>query len=59
MHGYGKLYYSNEQLRYEGFFQRGLFHGYGVEYANEQIKEREDEICKKYVKMYKGNWLKY
>lgn len=38
MHGYGKLYYANKQLRYEGEFKNGLFHGTGTEYSDKQIK---------------------
>ena len=32
MEGYGKLYYENKKIRYEGTFKNGLFHGNGVEY---------------------------
>jgi antitoxin component YwqK of YwqJK toxin-antitoxin module len=32
MEGYGKLYYKNKKLRYEGFLKNGLFHGNGIEY---------------------------
>lgn len=33
MHGYGKLYYQDKKLRYEGEFYQGLFHGHGIEYS--------------------------
>ena len=33
MEGYGKLYFANKKLRYEGEFKNGKFHGQGVEYA--------------------------
>ena len=59
MEGYGKLYYENKKIRYEGTFKNGLFHGNGVEYEQYQINEREDEIDEEYIKIYKGNWLKY
>ena len=32
MDGYGKLYYKNKKLRYEGAFKKGLFNGSGTEY---------------------------
>ena len=38
MHGFGKLYFANETLRYEGEFKNGLFHGYGIEYSESQVK---------------------
>lgn len=40
MHGYGKLFYGDGQLRYEGEFKNDLFDGYGVEYSEVQIAER-------------------
>ena len=30
MHGFGRLYYASEKMRYEGEFKEGLFHGNGV-----------------------------
>ena len=59
MHGYGRLYYANEKMRYEGEFKEGLFHGNGTEYAEYQIEDREEEIDREYVIIYKGNWLRY
>ncbi len=59
MDGSGKLYYSNKKLRYDGEFKNGLFHGNGTQYAQYQIEEREDEIDEEYVKLFKGNWIKY
>jgi hypothetical protein len=58
MHGFGRLYYANKKLRYEGEFQNGLFHGNGTEYAELQIPEREAEIDEQYVKVF-SNWIKY
>ena len=59
MHGFGKLYFSNKKLRYEGDFKNGRFHGNGTEYAESQIREREEEIEDEYIKIFKGNWIKY
>jgi hypothetical protein len=59
MHGYGKLFYGDRRPRYEGDFKKGRFHGFGVEYAEEQIPEREEEIDEEYVKVYPGNWIRY
>ena len=59
MHGYGKLYYANKQLRYEGEFKLDLFWGNGTEYSEMQVREREDEIDEEYVKVFQGNWIKY
>jgi len=59
MHGFGKLYFKNKKLRYEGEFKNGLFHGTGTEYSEFQLEEREAEIDEEYVKIFKGNWIKY
>lgn len=59
MHGFGKLYFASKELRYEGEFQNGLFHGSGVEYSDIQMREREEEIDEEYVKIFRGNWIRY
>ena len=59
MHGYGKLYYNDNQLRYEGQFEAGMFHGTGTEYAKETDPEREAQIDEEYVKVWDKNWIKY
>lgn len=59
MSGYGKLYFKDKRLRYEGDFQQGFFHGNGTEYAQMQIPQRQEEIDEEYVCIYKGNWIKY
>ena len=33
MHGYGKLYFKDKRMRYDGEFKADLFDGNGVEYA--------------------------
>lgn len=32
MEGYGKLYWDEKRIRYEGEFKAGKFHGRGVQY---------------------------
>ncbi len=59
MHGQGKLYWTENQPRYQGEFENGEFHGHGVEYAKYQIAGREDEIDESFVRLHEGSWIKY
>lgn len=59
MHGYGKLHFPGNKIRYEGQFENGMFNGFGTQYAYEQIPQREEEIDKTFVRLHKGSWLKY
>ena len=63
MNGFGKLFWDEQKIRYEGNFQDGRFHGRGTEYNGGRNfvghADEEDSIDEGFVRMQKDNWLKY
>jgi hypothetical protein len=63
MSGYGKLYWNEQKLRYEGEFLNGRFSGTGTEYNGDPslvgFTEQEDEPDETFVRMQRNNWVKY
>lgn len=63
MTGYGKLYWSENKIRYEGDFLNGKFHGRGVQYNADPktvgITEPGDEPDHTFVRLQRNNWQKY
>ena len=63
MDGYGKLFWDEHKIRYEGYFREGRFHGRGTQYNGGSDKvghaDDDDSIDETFVRMQKDNWQKY
>ena len=58
MDGYGKLYYPNEKLAYEGEWKNNAFNGKGTVY-NEDPQDIEGPFDYKNFDYVSENWVKY
>lgn len=63
MNGFGKLYWRENQIRYEGQFFQGKFHGQGILFNGDQsivgVSDQSDEPDANFVRMQRNNWIKY
>lgn len=63
MEGYGKLYWNQKKIRYEGQFKNGKFHGRGTQYNGDPnyvgMVEPGDEPDHTFVRLQRNNWIKY